>query len=131
MSDNLTDTAESLVLNWINVVGSPTRPTSSLKVALMTANGSDSSAGTEVTAGGFTYARQNVTFTSSSSGSAATNTADLTWTNMPAVTVVGIEVWDNAGSPIRIWYGPLTANKTTNAGDTFTITTGSLSVSAA
>jgi hypothetical protein len=131
MSDNLTDTAESLVLNWINGVGSPTRPTTPLKVKLMTANGSDSSAGTELgTSGGYTAGGISVTFTSSSSGSAATNNADLTWTNMPATTIVGVEVWDTAGSPVRIWYGALSSSKTTNSGDTFTISNGSLSVSA-
>ena len=127
MADNLTDTAENLVLDWINGVGSPTRPTTPLKVALVTANGSDSSAGTEVTGG--SYARQSVTFTSASSGSASNN-ADISFTSMPAATVVGVEVYDSAGSPVRIWYGALTASKATNSGDTFTISSGSLTVSA-
>lgn len=123
MADNLTNTAESLVLDWINGVGTPTRPTTPLKVRLMTANGSDSAAGTEVTGG--TYTPQSVTFTSASSG-AASNNADLTFTLMPAATVVGVEIWDSAGTPVRLWYGPLAANKTTNLGDTFTILSGDL-----
>lgn len=126
MADNLTNTAEDLVLDWVNGVGSPTRPTTPLKLALVTANGSDSSAGTEVTGG--SYARQSVTFTSASSGSASNN-ADVSFTSMPAATVVGVEVWDSAGTPVRLWYGALAANKTTNSGDTFTVTSGSLTVS--
>ena len=127
MADNLTDTAESLVLNWLNpALGAPTRPTAPLKLRLMTTNGSDASAGTEVTGG--SYAAQSVTIGSSSSGSTVTNSADVTYTAMPACTVVGVEIWDSAGTPVRLWYGPLTANKTVASGDTFTITAGSLSL---
>lgn len=126
MADNLTDDAENLALDWINGVGTPTRPTTPLKVRLMTANGSDSAAGTEASGG--SYASQSVTFTAASSG-ASSNNADVSFTDMPATTIVGLEVWDSAGTPVRIWYGALTANKTTNAGDTFTIATGDLDVS--
>lgn len=126
MSGNLTDAAELLVLDWVNGVGTPTRPTAPLKVRLMTANGSDSAAGTEVAGG--SYTAQSVTLGAASAG-AATNTADVTFTGMPAVTVVGLEVWDSAGSPVRLWYGPLTASKTTNAGDTFVVPAGSLTMS--
>ena len=50
----------------------------------------------------------------------------LTQTNMPAATITAIELWDSAGTPVRKWYGLLTASKTTNSGDTFTIASGSL-----
>ena len=120
---NLTDTSENLMLDWVNGVGTPTRPTTPLKVALVTANGTDSAAGTEVTGG--SYARQNVTFTAAAAG-ATSNNAAISYTNMPAVTVVGVEVWDSAATPVRLWHGALTANKTLNAGDTFTIATGDL-----
>lgn len=123
MADNLTNTAENLMLDWINGVGTPTRPTTPLKLALVTANGSDSAAGTEVTGG--SYARQNVTFSAASSG-ATSNSGAVSFTGMPAATIVGVEVWDSAGTPVRLWYGPLSANKTTNSGDTFTIAAGDL-----
>lgn len=126
MADNLTDVAENLVLDWINVVGSPTRPTSPLKVALLTSAGSDSAAGTEVTGG--SYARQNVTFGSASSG-AASNTNLISFADMPAATVTSLAIYDNAGSPVRIWHGTLSAPKTVNAGDTFQIAIGDLDVS--
>lgn len=126
MADNLTDTAESLTLNWINGVGSPTRPTTPLKCRLMTANGSDSSAGTEVVGG--SYTPQSVTVGSSSSGSTVTNSGDLVFTSMPSCTVVGVEIWDSAGSPVRLWWGPLAANQVVNSGGTFTISAGQLSL---
>lgn len=128
MADNLTDTAENLMLDWVNGVGTPTRPTTPLKCALVTANGSDSAAGTEVVAGGNAYARQNVTFSAASSG-ATSNTAQLEWLNMPAVTVVGVEVWDSAGTPVRLWHGALASSKVVNAGDPFRIAAGDLDLS--
>lgn len=99
-----------------------------IKCRLMTVNGSGTAAGTELaTSGGYTAAAgaPTVTFGAAASGSAASSSA-VTVTNMPAATIVGVELWDNGGTPVRKWYGALTASKTTNAGDTFTIATGSL-----
>jgi hypothetical protein len=97
--------------------------TGPIKCRLMSANGSATSAGTEVTGG--SYASQTATFASASTGSAATSGA-LTYTVMPAVTVTGVELWDSAGTPLRKWWGALTASKTLNSGDTFTIASGAL-----
>ena len=128
MADNLTNTAENLALDWILGVGTPTRPTTPLKVALVTANGSDTAAGTEVTGG--SYARQNLSVAAAVAG-ATSNSADLVWTGMPAATVVGVEIWDSAGTPVRLWYGPLTASRTVAAGDELRLTAGSLTLSLA
>lgn len=125
MAGNITDTFENRMLDW-SVGNSTTAPTAPLKCRLMTANGSDASAGTEVTGG--SYASQTATFSASSSGSTS-NSADLVFNGMPACTVVGVEVWDSAGSPVRIWYGALTASKAVNSGDTFKITAGQLQLS--
>lgn len=126
MSDNLTDGAEARTLNWLtgNTTTAPTLP---LKVRLMTANGSDSTPGTEVVnAGGSTYTAQSVTVGAATGTTQATNTADVVFTNMPAATIVGIEIWDSAGTPFRWWWGPATASKTTNLGDTLKILAGAL-----
>jgi hypothetical protein len=123
MADNLTDTAENLMLDWILGTGTPTRPSGTFKCRLMTANGTDTVAGTEVVGG--TYTSQTVTFNAAASGATA-NVGALTFTLMPAVTVTAVEIWDGAGTPVRLWYGTLTAPKTTNAGDTFTIPAGDL-----
>jgi len=131
MADNLTDAAENLALNFLFNNQTATRPTLPLKLKLMTANGSDSSAGTELgTSAGYTAGGLTVTFGAAASGAVASN-ADVTWTNMPAATIVAVEVWDTAGSPVRLAYGTLSASKTTNAGDTFTISSGSLTMSLA
>lgn len=102
-----------------------TATTTPLKCRLMTANGSSSAAGTEVTGG--SYASQTVTFAAASGLSAASNLAAI-YTSMPACTVVGVELWDSAGTPVRKHWGALTASKTVNSGDTFTVASGSLTV---
>jgi hypothetical protein len=126
VADNLTNTAENLALDWVLGTGTPTRPTAPLRVALVTANGSDASAGTEVTGG--SYARKNLSTAAAVNG-ATSNSADLVWTGMPAATVVGVEVWDSAGTPVRLWYGPLAASRTVLAGDELRIPAGSLTFS--
>jgi len=100
-----------------------TATTTPLKCRLMTANGSASANGTEASGG--SYAPITITFASASGQSAASNVA-LNFTSMPAATIVGVELWDSAGTPIRKWWGALSASKTLNAGDTLSIASGSL-----
>jgi hypothetical protein len=97
-------------------------PVAPIKVALVTATGTATAAGTEVTGG--SYARQTITFAAASGGSISSNVA-LTYTNMPACTVTGVDEYDSAGTPVRRWFGALSASKTVNAGDTFSIASGS------
>lgn len=99
-----------------------------LKCRLMTAIGSATVAGTELASGGSYVAATGLspaTMAAAAAGSAASSVA-ITQTNMPVATITAIELWDSAGTPVRKWYGALTASKTTNAGDTFTIAIGSL-----
>ncbi|WP_436842841.1 phage tail fiber protein [Streptomyces venezuelae] len=125
MSDNLSNTAENRCLDWIMGTAT-TAPTLPLKVALVTANGTDAAAGTEATGG--SYVRKNLSVAAASSG-ATSNSADLVWTGMPAGTFVGVEVWDSAGTPVRLWYGALAASRTLLAGDELRITAGQLTFS--
>lgn len=125
IADNLSNTAENRVVDWLMGTAT-TAPTTPLKVALVTANGSDTAAGTEVAGG--SYARKNLTVAAAVNG-ATSNSADLVWTGMPAATVVGVEVWDNAGTPVRLWYGPLAASRTVASGDELRIPAGSLTFS--
>lgn len=113
-----------------SVGGSFTPPVAPIGCRLMTANGTSTSNGTELaTGGGYTAGTgaPAVTFAAAAAGAMASNAA-VTVTNMPATTVNGVELWDSSGSPRRLWWGPLTSAKTTNAGDTFTIASGSLTL---
>lgn len=91
---------------------------------LMTANGSDSAAGTELgTSGGYTAGGASTTYAAASGGSKATN-ADVSWTNMPAATVTGVETWDTSGTSLREQWAGFTSSVTTASGDTLTIPSG-------
>jgi hypothetical protein len=107
-----------------------TNPTGPVQLALVTVAGSNTAAGTEVAnAGGSSYARQTIAFNGASAGS-ATNSGTLNFTNMPATTTVGVEIWDStSGTKIRRWFGALTASKTTSLGDTLSFAAGSITVS--
>ena len=125
MADNLPDTIENQLLDAL-VGTSAYSVTTPIKLALVTANGSDSAAGTEVTGG--SYARQTIAFDAASGGSIDNNAA-ISFTGMPACTVVGIEIYDSAGSPKRLAYGPLTASRTVTAGDTVQFAIGAITLS--
>lgn len=127
MADNLPNTIENQLLDALVGTASYT-VTTPIQLALMTANGSDSAAGTEVSGG--SYARQTIAFSSASGGQIANN-AVINFTGMPAATVVGIEIYDSAGTPKRLAYGALTANKTTASGDTLQFASSSITLSLA
>lgn len=106
-----------------------TAPTTGMAVALVTATGSSTAAGTEVTGG--SYARQNVTFGSASAAtpSVASNSGAVTFTGMPACTVTGVDIFDRNGTPRRAYFGNLSASKTVGAGDTLSFAIGALTIS--
>lgn len=121
----LTDYGENLALNWL-CGRTVTQPTTLYLALESTTTGSDSAPGTEVSGG--SYARKPITFGTAASTGSISNTADILFTGMPAVTVKAGAVYDASTGGNRIWYGNLTAEKTLNSGDTFTVTTGSLSL---
>lgn len=119
---NLTDGAETRVLQWL-LGQATTAPTLPLRVRLMTANGSDGAAGTEVTGG--TYAPVSLSAAAVAAG-VSSNDAILRWEGIPnPTTVVGLEVWDSAGTPFRWWHGALSVSKTITDG-VFEIAIGDL-----
>lgn len=106
--------------------------TGPFKVRIMTANGSATANGTELTSGGSYVAGTGIALAATDMDAAATGSKDngnaISQTNMPAsASLNGIEIWDSAGTPKRVWWGALTgAPKSTSAGDTFSIAAGSL-----
>lgn len=104
-----------------------TAPTGAMKLALATATGSASAAGTEVTGG--SYARQTLAM-ASASGASCANSSTISFTGMPAATVTGVDIYDSNGTPRRAWWGALTASKTTGAGDTLSFAASSITASA-
>lgn len=132
-------TVEANALLASSVAGSAyTAATKPIQLALITTTtpSTATAAGSEVTnAGGSTYARKDLVtsapftvFGSAASGSITNSAAAVSFTNMPACTIGGVEIWDSAGTPVRRWFGTLTANKVINLGDTVTFNTSSLSI---
>lgn len=97
---------------------------------LMTANGTATVNGTEVVnSGGSTYASQDVGAAITSVASLPiTTSAAVTWTNLPTATIVGLELWDSAGTPKRKWFGALAASKAVSLGDSLSIAAGALTI---
>ncbi|MFC9973533.1 hypothetical protein ACFVH6_21830 [Spirillospora sp. NPDC127200] len=116
--------ASNELLDHALLVGSYT-PVGPLKLRLMTANGTSSSAGTEVTGG--SYAPQTITF-GTASGGQASNATEIVFTGLPAATVVGLEIWDSAGTPVRQWWGPLAASRSIASGGELKFPAGSITV---
>lgn len=125
MAGNLTNYLESKLIDHFLGTTTYTKP-SAVYVALFTVTPGEAAGGTEVTGG--SYARQAATFGAASSGS-TTNSTNIDFAGMPAATTVAIGIFDASTSGNMLLYGALTTNKTTDAGDTLRIATGSLSVS--
>ena len=127
MADNLPNIIENQLLDAL--VGTTAYTvTGPIKLALVTANGDDATPGTEVTGG--SYARQTIAFGAASSGSIA-NSASISFAGMPAATVVGIEIYDSAGTPKRLAYGALTTSRVVTAGDTVQFASSAITLSLA
>lgn len=126
MADNLTNEAESGILNHIHGIATWT-VTAPLKLALLTSVPSDSVLGAEPSGG--SYARQTLTVGTSTSGSSVSNTNAPVFSNLPACTVAGFAIYDSSGTPKRIWHGALSTSRTFAAGDSFTVPIGALTLS--
>lgn len=109
-------------------VASLTMPTG-LRCRLMTANGSASANGTELaTSAGYTSGTGAPLMpfgaATTASPSVAANSGIVSVTNMPAATIVGIEIWES--TPVRIELGSLATNRTTVLGDTLSFAAGAV-----
>lgn len=128
MANNISDYLENKLLDHTVGKTSYTMPTA--YIALYTVTPSDAGGGTEVTGGSYArVATSGATWAAASSGSNAT-AADITFTTASASwgTVVAIGILDASSSGNLLWWGPLTANKTVDSGDTFKIPSGSLTL---
>lgn len=99
-----------------------TKPTA---VYLALFNGNPASGGTEATGG--SYARQAITFSAASAGTATSNVA-CNFTNMPATTVNYVGIYD-ASTAGNLLYAQSVTSKTTNVGDTVQFASGAVTVS--
>ena len=117
--------------------GSAFTMTPPLKLRLMTAQGTNSSNGTEATGvncPGYTALGSSLgssAFGAPSAGQQTNNNA-VSWSATGSwTTVTAIEIWDSAGTPLRWLQGALTSNITGVAnGDTVQFAVGSITINA-
>lgn len=98
---------------------------SGVYISLHTADPGETGA-SEATGG--SYARQGATTFAVAASGATENSGAINFTGMPAATITHVGCWDASTSGNFLWGGALTASKTTNSGDTFTINAGDLDV---
>jgi hypothetical protein len=130
---SLDQTRANQILDAIHAVTPLTASTAPTKLRLMTANGTSTANGTELTTGGgYTSGTgaPTVAWTAAAAGSQPSSGA-VSVANMPASTVVGVEVWDSAGTPKRQEFGALAASKTLASGDTLSFAAGAITSSLA
>ena len=125
MAGNLSNYLEDKLLDHFLGTTAYTMPTT-VYVGLYTVVPTDAGGGTQVTGG--SYARQTAAFSAAASGTTS-NTANIDFAGMPAATTVAIGVFDALTAGNLLLWGTLTANKTTDAGDTLRIATGDLDIS--
>jgi hypothetical protein len=94
-------------------------------LALYTVAPTVAGGGTEVSGG--SYARQSVTLGTPASQS-VTNSADITYTAMPACTVVAVGLFDASTAGNLLEFATLTTSSTLASGDSFVISTGQLTL---
>ena len=121
-----TNYLENKVLDYVFSGGSFSQPGTKY-LALYTVAPTDSSAGTEVTGGG--YVRQTLALTTS--GSDTTNSGAVEYATATAGygTVVAVAVLDANSGGNMLAYASLTANKTIGVGDVFRVPAGDLDIS--
>lgn len=125
-------TLENQVLNLLRGVNitAPTTVYLGLFGSDPTAAGTQTS---EVSTTNTGYSRQAITFGTAASGGSISNTADVLFTATSGGagfgTVGYVGIMDAASAGNMLWHGALAASKTVNAGDSFKVASGSLTVS--
>ena len=124
---SFSNTAETLVLNWLLTASSATRPTA-WYLALYTAAPGEAGGGTEVTTVGTAYARQSSAFTVT--GNTASNTSAIEFPTATATygTVSHVGVFDAVTGGNLIAYAALTTSKVIDTGDVLRVPAGDLDI---
>lgn len=125
MAGSLSDSGENLLLD--NLLGVAALASAQRFVGLLTVGPTDSTAGTEVTGGGYT--RIAATFTASAAG-ASSNSVAIVFPTATAAwgTVTHLGIYTAATLGTLLAYADLAVSKTIATGDGFEIPIGDLDV---
>lgn len=103
-----------------------TAPTTPMKLSVETVAGTTSAAGTEL---GSTT-RPSIAFgASTGTPPVASSTGTTTVVAGAGGTVVAVAVYDSAGTPVRVWWGPLASQRTVVAGDSLAFAAAAVTLS--
>lgn len=117
---NIDQTEATALLNASLTATAYTEP-SAWFLALIKSTFTPTGTGLGATANEVAATRQTIAFPAASAGS--TTAPAVTYTSMPADTTGSVEIYTaSTGTARRLWYGNLSANKTTASGDTLTVT---------
>jgi hypothetical protein len=120
----------TLAIGGSNTIGA----TSPMKLRLTTGTAPTSTtAGTELSATGYTAGGTAITFATASGGSTSGPTGSaISWTNSGGTAwtgIVGVEIWDTAGTPVRWWFGTWSGQPIViAAGNTFSVSTSAVTI---
>lgn len=113
-------------------VASLTAFSGSAKIRLTTTTPTATAAGTELSATGYTAGGQTIAFNTTTTNSTTGPTSALTWTNSGGSSwtgIVGLEIWDSAGTPVRWWFGTWAGQPIViAAGNSFQVSVGAITV---
>lgn len=123
----MSDYLENALINAVLRATAFTSP-ATIYLALYTADPTDAKTGAEVTGG--SYARQSIAFNAPTNG-ASTNSAQVSFASMPAVTVTHVGLLDAATAGNLLFHGALASSKIVAAGNTFLVAAGDITVTLA
>jgi hypothetical protein len=127
----LTTTQAAALLEASLGVATLTAFSGSANLRLTTTAPTASTKGTELTGSGYTAGGKTLSFNTTVTNSTTGPTSTLTWTNSSGSTwsIVGAEIWDSAGTPVRWWYTTWNGQPLSVVnGNSFTVAVGALTV---
>lgn len=131
MAGNLTLYSENELLEHITGKSAYTKPTNTYLGLFLVAPDDDGDGGTEVSASG-AYARQQISWGTAVDGAISNNAA----IRFPASgnasanwgTILAVGIFDALTAGNLLWYGTLASSVTINSGDSWTLTTGAVTL---
>lgn len=117
---SISNYAENKILDHLFGTAAFTMP-AQVYVALHTADPGETGATAEVSGG--SYARQAIDFDAAANG-ATSNSATVTFSGMPGVTVTHVSIWDAATAGNCLFVGALTQSQALPAGSQFVFNAG-------
>lgn len=133
MAGALTVEAEQRILFWVLVDPENTLPFEQpILIKLMSANGSATAPGTEITGDSYVPVDCLFSLSSDSPGVKMLNTFAVEFDSLSSttnVTVVGVEIWDSSDTaPIRVAYATFSPSITVSTGEPLNLAPGQVTV---